>query len=509
MILIPILLPIVTGVLLLLFPVENERKRNILIETAVIVNSAVTFCVLLGRPSGTLYLFTLGTSLSIALHIDGLSMLFGGMVAFLWPFASLYAFEYMHHRGPASGETSREASVNSFMAFYTITYGVTLGVAFSANLVTLYLFYETLTMVTLPLVMHYMDKDARFATRKYLYYMIGGTAFAFIAMVFYTLLCTNLDFALGGNLDPAAIEQYGNVLLLIYLFGFFGFGVKAAVFPFHGWLPTASVAPTPVTALLHAVAVVKSGVFAIIRLTWYCFGPAVLRGTWAQAIALCFVMFTVVYGSTMGVRETHFKRRLAYSTVSNLSYILLGAMTLTPAGLAAGLAHMLAHAVMKISAFFCAGAVMHQTGRNYIYELDGLGRKMPVTFTAFTIAGLSLTGAPLLAGFVSKWQLITALLGSGDVLGLIGVLALLYSALMTGIYMLTVSVRAFFPEVLSSVKGRNPVPAQPEAADASDAQDPNWLMKLPLIVFSVILIAVGCHAQPLLDFVSAIANGVL
>ena len=489
MILIPILIPIAAGVLLLLFPIEDVRKRNIIIETVVILNTILVLLLLVNRPDGTLTMFSLGSSLTLTLRIDGMAMFFGGLVACLWPFASLYAFEYMRH----------EERVNGFMAFYTMTYGTTLGVAFSGNIVTMYLFYEMLTMVTLPLVMHTMTKEARVATRKYLYYMIGGTAFAFIAMVFYVLMSgASFEFMLGGNLDMSQVEAFGeNMMLLVYLMGFFGFGVKAAVFPFHGWLPTASVAPTPVTALLHAVAVVKSGVFAIIRLTYFCFGAEVLSGTWAQYIAAAFVMLTIVYGSTMGVKEVHFKRRLAYSTVANLSYILLGVVMMSPVGLAAGLAHMMVHAVMKISGFFCAGAVMHQTGKNYIYELDGLGRRMPVVFTAFLISGLSLTGIPLMGGFISKWQLAGALLGRGGTLGTLGVIVLLYSALMTGIYMLSVVVRAFFPQ-----RGY-------DAAAIAGYTDPNWQMKLPLIVFSVVTIFLGVHAQPLLTFVGNIASGVL
>ena len=488
MILVPILIPIIAGVLLMLHPVSDTKKRNLFIEIVVIANSILTLALLANRPAETLYLFSLGKALPLTLRIDGMAMLFGGLVACLWPFASLYAFEYMRH----------EERVNTFMGFYTITYGVTLGVAFSGNLVTMYLFYETLTMVTLPLVMHTMTKEARLATRKYLYYMIGGTAFAFIAIVFYALMCTDLEFALGGNLDLSLVSSYGeNLMLLVYVMGFFGFGVKAAVFPFHGWLPTASVAPTPVTALLHAVAVVKSGVFAIMRLTYFCFGADVLSGTWAQLVVVTFVMITIVYGSTMGVKETHFKRRLAYSTVSNLSYILLGVVMMSPVGLAAGLAHMLVHAVMKISGFFCAGAVMHQTGKNYIYELDGLGRRMPVVFTALFISGLSLTGIPLLGGFVSKWRLVNALLENGGTIGYIGVLVLLYSALMTGIYMLTIVVRGWFPQ-----KGY-------DKEAVAQYSDPNWEMKLPLIVFSIVTILLGCCAQPLLTFVGNIASGVL
>ena len=486
-ILIPILIPIITGTALKLFPIEDAKKRNILIEIIVIINSILTFILIINRPSEALYLFSLGKNLALAFKVDGMAMAFGGLVAALWPFASLYAFEYMRH----------EERVNTFMAFYTMTYGITLGVAFSANIVTMYLFYEALTMVTLPLVIHTMTKEARVATRKYLYYMIGGTAFAFIAIVFYTLMCSDLEFVLGGNLDLALAGQYGNLFLLIYVVGFFGFGVKAAVFPLHGWLPSASVAPTPVTALLHAVAVVKSGVFAIMRLTYFCFGAENIKGTWAQVIPAVFVMMTIVYGSTMGLKETHFKRRLAYSTISNLSYILLGVVMMSPAGLAAALVHMIVHAVMKISGFFCAGAVMHQTGKNYVYEFDGLGRQMPVVFTAFLISGLSLTGIPLTGGFVSKWQLASSLLGSGSIIGYIGIFVLLYSALLTGMYTLTVAGRAFFSE-----KGF-------DRSSVSMYKDPSWHMKLPLIVFSVIIVAIGCFAQPLINFAADIAAGIL
>lgn len=486
-ILVPILLPVLAGILLLIFPIENVRKRNVCIETVVIINTLLTLWLLTHRPAERLYLFSLGENLPLTLNIDGMAMFFGGLVACLWPLASLYAFEYMRH----------EERVNTFMAFYTITYGVTLGVAFSGNIITMYLFYETLTMVTLPLVMHTMTREARKATRKYLYYMIGGTAFAFIGIVFYSLFCNNIEFVLGGNLDLSHLGDHMNIVLLVYVLAFFGFGVKAAVFPFHGWLPSASVAPTPVTALLHAVAVVKSGVFAIMRVTYFCFGADLLKGTWAQFVVVIAAMVTIVYGSTMGVRETHFKRRLAYSTISNLSYILLGVTMMSPLGLVAGLSHMLVHAVMKISGFFCAGAVMHQTEKNYVYELDGLGFEMPVTFTALFISGLSLTGIPLFAGFVSKWNIVQALLERGNMIGYIGVIVLLYSALMTGIYMLTIIIRAWFPHV-----GYHKNQVEPFA-------DPNWLMKLPLVIFSAVTIIIGFYAQPMLDFIQKIATGAL
>ena len=482
----PILLPVLAGTAMLLRPFRHERARNRFVMASVLAATGLTLWLLLYGSRDTLTLFSLSERLPLTLRIDGLGTFFAALVSLLWPLATLYAFEYMRH----------EERPNTFLAFYTITYGVTLGVALAGNIFSMYLFYETLTMVTLPLVMHTMTPAAKKATRKYLYYMIGSTAFAFIAMVFYVLYCGDMEFTYGGTLDLGRIAHHDNVVYLIYLMGFFGFGVKAAIFPFHSWLPEASVAPTPVTALLHAVAVVKSGVFAIMRFTFYCVGPSVLAGSWAQTVALLFAMATIVYASTMGVREPHFKRRLAWSTVSNLSYILLGVMTLTPAGLLAGMAHMLFHAVMKIDGFFCVGAVTHQTGREFVYELDGLGRRLPRVFTAFTVAALSLTGIPLFAGFVSKFLLARNLLAMGGALGAAGVLVLLYSALMTAIYLFTAAVRAFFPE------------RDVDASALAGYTDPSWQMLLPLGVFSAATVLFGVWAGPVLAALERVASGL-
>ena len=485
----PILIPVVCGISVMVFPIKDKRIRNILLEAVVILNTVLTLFILTHAPEGTLSLFSLGARLRMTLRVDGLATFFAAIVACLWPLATLYAFEYMEH----------DEKTDVFFGFYTITYGVTLGVALSGNIVTMYLFYEALTMVTLPLVIHTMTKEAKRATRKYLYYMIGGTAFAFIGMVFYVLFCHDMEFRYGGCLNTIALSSHINVVYLVYLMAFFGFGVKAAIFPFHGWLPDASVAPTPVTALLHAVAVVKSGVFAIMRFTYFCFGAEVLRGSWAQKVALVFAMMTIVHASTMGVKETHFKRRMAYSTVSNLSYILLGVTMMTPLGLLAGMAHMLFHAIMKISGFFCVGAVMHRSHKEYVYELDGIGLHMPKTMTAFLISSCSIIGIPLFAGFVSKWKIAQALFAGGGTLGYIAVFVLLYSALMTAIYLLTVVVRGFFPDVDAMGK---------LAQTDKKASDPTWRMLLPLGIFSIAIVFIGLNANPILNLIMTVANGV-
>ena len=301
------------------------------------------------------------------------------------------------------------------------------------------------SLVTVPLVMHTLTREAILASRKYLYYSLGGAAFAFIGLIFIIIYGNTTDFILGGVLDPEKIGARTNVLLLIYVIAFMGFGVKAAISPFNSWLPDAGVAPTPVTALLHAVAVVKSGAFAIIRLTFYSFGTDFLRGTWAQDVVMAIVMFTIVYGCSRAIKETHIKRRLAYSTISNLSYILFGVTVMTPLGMVGALTHLIFHAVIKIAAFFCAGAIMHQTERQYVHELDGMGYKMPCVFGVFTVSALALMGVPGLAGFISKWNLASAAVESGNGLAFGGIACLLVSALLTAIYMFTIVVRAFFP----------------------------------------------------------------
>ena len=407
------------------------------------------------------------------------------MISFLWPLATLYSFEYM----------TKEKHEKTFFMFYTVTYGVTLGISLADNFLTMYCFYELLTLVTLPLVMHTLTREAILASRKYLYYSIGGAAFAFIGMIFLITYGESPNFILGGVMNAAALAERKNIFLLIYVFSFFGFGVKAAICPLNSWLPQAGVAPTPVTALLHAVAVVKSGAFAIMRLTFYCFGVDFLRGTWAQYLLMGVVMFTIIYGCSMAVKETHLKRRLAYSTISNLSYILFGVVLMTPLGLVGALSHMVFHAVMKICSFFCAGAVMHQSERHYIHQLDGFARKMPKVFAIFTMSALALMGVPGLCGFISKWNLVSAAIESQNPMAYFGIGALLISALLTAIYMLTIVIRAYFP-------------AKDFDYDTiADVKDPNWMMLLPLAVFAVMIVGFGLCSAPVTELLTAVAAG--
>lgn len=480
-----VLLPFMWGIMIPMLRYKKRSHMMIFIEAIVLLNTALVWMLLWRRPEGAFTLLKFTGDLSVTFRLDGMACVFAGLVSALWPLATLYSFEYMKH----------EEHEKVFFMFYTMTYGVTLGIAMSGNILTMYFFYELLTLVTTPLVLHTLTREAVLASRTYLYYSLGGAAFAFIGMIFVVVYGDSIDFIYGGVLHAGSYPGGDQLLLLIYVLAFMGFGVKAAICPFNSWLPKAGVAPTPVTALLHAVAVVKSGAFAIIRLTYYTFGVEFLRGTWAQYFVMAVTMFTIVYGCSMALKERHLKRRLAYSTISNLSYILFGVTVMTPLGLVGALAHLTAHAIMKICSFFCAGAVICKTGKSYVYELDGLGRRMPKVFGIFTVSALALMGVPGLAGFISKFYLASAAVESGNTLAYFGVGAILVSAILTAIYMLTIVVRAFF-----SKDGY-------VFYTAGDVRDPGWMMLLPLALFGVAMLAYGVYSKPLIDLFSKIAYG--
>ena len=479
-----VLLPIIGGVLIPVLPFKNRKQMMLYIETLVVLNSALVIAMLLNKPEETFVLFRFTGNLSVSFHLDGLGSLFAGLAAVLWPFAILYSFEYM----------KKEEREKTFFMFYVITFGVTLGVAMAENVLTLYFFFEMMSLITLPLIMHTQTREAVLASRTYLYFMIGGAAFAFIGMIFILSYGSTGAFIPGGVLDFGKIGNYRNLALFMYVMAFFGFGMKTAVFPFSAWLPKAGVAPTPVTALLHAVAVVNTGAFAVMRITYYSFGAGFVRGTWAQNVVMAFVIFTIIYGSARALKETHLKRRLAWSTVSNLSYILFGVTLMSASGFAGAMLHMLFHSFMKICSFFGAGAVMHQSGKSYIFELDGMGKKMPKVFIIFTVAGLALMGVPGFAGFISKWNLMSAAVDNENPLAVWGVVALLVSALFTAMYMLTISVRAFFP-------GKNF-----DDSKIKNLTDPNWMMILPLIFFVTVVIIFGIYSGPFVEAIRQVAS---
>lgn len=483
----PILLPIICGTLVYRVRMRKRRTREIFVLTSVLATSLLMVALIVMRPAAPLILASLPRGMVLSLRLDGLGTVFAAMAAVLWPIATVYAFEYMKHEG-------REVR---FFCFYTISFGVTLGIALAANLLTMYLFYELLTLATLPLVMHKRDEKAIAAGKKYIIYSIGGASVCFISMVFIYHFAGEANFVMGGILSNVKMDaSVKNAFLLVFLTSFLGFSVKAAMFPFHGWLPSASVAPTTVTALLHAVAVVKAGAFATMRSTYYIFGADFVRGTWAQEVALFMTSFTIFFGSVMALRENHLKRRLAYSTVSNLSYILFAVALATPLGLSAALIQMTAHAFLKITLFYCAGAVIYKTHYEYVSQLIGLGKRMPIVMGCFSFASLGLMGLPTLPGFQSKIALLTAALDAGGRMAWLGLAALLTSSLLTALYLMSIVVPAYFPR-----KG-----FRMEPIDGTD--DPNYLITGPLLMLCALTLLLGVFPARITGYLSGVATGL-
>lgn len=484
-----VVLPVLAGLVLLAWNPKRAEVRNrcvlaVCLATSLLAGAAMVLSWRMGPEALAVTLIAFEENFTISLRLDGASRFFGAIIAVLWPVTALYSFEYMKHEG----------NENRFFSFFTMSYGVVLGVAFAEDFLSLYLFYELLTLCTLPMVMHAMDHKARYAGKKYLIYSLSGAALAFIGIVFLLNYGTTLDFTYGGVLDPVKTAGNEKVLYEVFVAAFFGFGVKAALFPLHGWLPDASVAPTPVSALLHAVAVVKSGVFAIMRLIYFGFGADFLRGTRAQHVVMAAAIVTIVYGSAKALRSVHLKRRLAYSTVSNLSYILFGLTLMTPAGLVGGLTHMLYHAVTKMTLFFCAGAILYKTGREYVYDLEGYGRQMPVTCAVFSVAALALVGVPPLGGFAGKWCIASAAVATRDPLAYLGIAALVLSTLFTTLYMMTVVVRFYFP-----------VKVDQEAL--SLVEDPNRSMTGPMLALMVGGVALALCSNHLITLLRITVGG--
>lgn len=480
-----ILLPFCAGVLLFALKLKTYKAVCVYTGAVTLATSLLSWAMILFGREESFPIFRFANGLLFTLNFDSLGRFFAGIIATLWPLTVLYAFDYMKN----------EPRQKTFFAFFTMAYGVTLGISMAGDLFTMYCFYELLTLTTAPLVIHYFDRRSVRATRTYFVFSLGGAAFGFASMIFLVSNGADGNFTFGGLLGA---YPYGKpfVTEIFYFLGFLGFGVKAAIFPLHHWLPKASVAPTPVTALLHAVAVVKSGVFAVMRLTYFSYGTDLLRDTWVKPAAMLIAIFTLFYGAARAVKEPHWKRRLAYSTVANLSYILFGVMMMTPEGFSAGLLHMAFHAEIKILAFFCAGAVLQYTGREYVYELDGLAKKMKITFACFLVSALALVGIPPFSGFVSKWSLLTAAAQSGDVLAYIGAGVLLLAALLTAIYMFTSLRRAYFPDKES------------DFASLEGIREASPLMTVPILILALAILLTGVFASPIAAATGAIAAGM-
>jgi multicomponent Na+:H+ antiporter subunit D len=426
-----LLLPLVTAAGVVYWGREPDRR-----ETVTVASGAVLFVLVAAlaltvdwADAPRLVLAEPIDGLALALSPEPLGLMFALLASFLWPVTSVYAIGYMraHH----------EESQTRFYAAFAVSISAAMGVALAANMLTLFVFYEVLTVSTYPLVTHAGTDSARRAGRVYLGLLMGTSiVFLLLAMVWTWWLTGTLEFTPGGVFGEESAFVL-DLLLVLYVIG----TAKAALMPFHRWLPAAMVAPTPVSALLHAVAVVKAGVFTILKVVVYLFGidtvAELAAADWLAALAA----LTILLGSLVAMTKDNLKARLAYSTISQLSYIILGAMLGVAAGVVGGGMHVVMHAFGKITLFFCAGAILVAAHKTRVSELDGLGRTMPLTMLAFLVGALSIVGLPPFGGTWSKWWLVQGTLDTG--LWMLTAV-LLISSLLNVAYLVSIPMRGFF-----------------------------------------------------------------
>ena len=408
--------------------------------------------------------FGLIPGIDFAFRVDALGLIFATTSSCLWILVSIYSIGYMR--------TLKEHAQTRFYFCFAVALAGAIGIAFAANLVTLFIFYEILTISTYPLVAHNESPQARHGGHKYLAYLLTGGVFLLLGILMTYLLVGTTDFTPNGILGPALGSTSRLTLQLIFLFFLLGF-VKAAWMPFHAWLPAAMVAPTPVSALLHAVAVVKAGVFGIIRTVYYLYGTDLMQELGLGLALACIASFTIIIANLYAIGQDNLKRLLAYSTINQLSFIILGAAILSPKAALGAMIHIAYHGFMKITLFLCAGAIMVVTGIKQISQMAGIGRVMPITMTAFTVAAFGMCSIPPVAGFISKWYFCLGSIQAGQI-------AFLFVALTASILDLVY----FFPIV------RTAFFSKPKGAKGKETGQPLYLfMVIPLAltgVFSIL-----------------------
>ena len=459
----PVLLPMLGGIPVFFLDKRPSRRMYVVALLAVELFLLLT----LNWSADPVRLLTLSPNVSIALGPDALGRLFALLVAGLWLVVALFADQYMTH----------EEHPARFFAFYVISLGALIGICLSANLVTLYMFYEMMTLLTVPLVIHSGTKKAVDAGIKYMGFSVCGAGLGLLGLFFLQGRWSTDLFTPGGVLDPALTAGHEGALLAAFFLMMIGFGAKAGLFPLFAWLPTAHpVAPSPASAVLSGL-ITKMGVLAILRVIYFQFGKDFVSGSWAQKVTLGLAIFTVFMGSMLAYQEKTLKKRLAYSTVSQVSYVLFGLLALTPEAFSGALFQIVFHAVAKNGLFLAAGAIIYYTHVTQVTQLRGVGKKLPCAMWGFTLCALSLIGIPPTAGFVSKWYLAQGGLEAG-VLGLIGVAVLMVSALLTAGYLLPIVTQAFFPGDDYDYESLN----KPQSS---------WLMKAPLLLLGAGVVVLG------------------
>ncbi len=487
MALISIFFPIVWGIGILIKPEFKSRKNLVLgVGTGLIVTSVLSLAVIFGGEM-QLQLFSFGEKMNIYFQIDDLGRIFALIVNVVWVLAGFYAFEYMKH----------EKEEKRYFGFYTIVFGILLALNYSGSMLTYYLFYEMMTLLTVPMILHSKTKEAIMGGMKYLFYSLFGAYMVLFGIYFLNKYATTLNFNADGVLDMSMASDNQGILLVVAFSMILGFGVKAGMFPLHAWLPTAHpVAPAPASAVMSGI-IVKMGVLGMIRVVYYMFGAEFLRGTWVQTTWLVLTLVTVFMGSMLAYREKVIKKRLAFSTVSQVSYILFGLALLQPEAFTGSILHVVFHAVIKATLFLCAGAIIYKTGKTNVDELRGIGKEMPITIWCYTFASLALIGIPPASGFISKWYLALGSLESGiRVFAWLGPVVLLISALLTAGYLLPITIQGFLPGADYDYKKLR-------------KREPVKMMVVPLVILAALAVLLGVFPNPLTNYISDIVNTVL
>jgi multicomponent Na+:H+ antiporter subunit D len=427
-------------------------------------------------------IFDILPGLSVTLRADGFSMIFAIVASSLWMIAVFYSLGYMRaHDEPCQ---------TRFNTCFALAIFGAIGVALSDNLFTLYLFYEIVSVCTYPLVAHHQDEEGYAGARKYIIYLTTtAKMFLLPALILIYVLVGNLDFPhnIFDGMFPADTESW--VIVMLYIFCILGFA-KNGIMPLHHWLPGAMVAPTPVSALLHAVAVVKVGVFCTTRTMLYVFGVDTMNMLNLGIPTAYFVGFTIIMASVIALSKDNLKARLAYSTVSQLSYIILGVALLTPHAIQGGIIHIVNHGFSKITLFFCAGAIFIATHKKLISEMSGLGRSMPFTFGAFAVASLSMIGAPPVAGFVTKWYLLVGSMEAHQ----IGILLILITSTVLNVgYFAPVTYKAFFGK-------------RPEGEPETGIKEAPLTMLIPILIAVTVSVIIGIYPNFMMQFVTMVTG---
>lgn len=484
---VPVFLPVLLGIL---FPykkwLKTRTQRIAYVGASLVACGVLSLVVVLFTVQDASYtIWSMTDALTIYFRIDGISKVFAILTTFVWVIVGFYAFGYMKH----------EEKEETFYRYYLIVYGVLLGLDFSGNLISMYLFYEMMTLSSLPLVLHSRTKEAVMAGLKYLFYSIAGAFLSLLAIFFFYQYGTTMEFSAGGVLDMAKVAGHEPVLLVVVFLSIIGFGCKAGIFPLHAWLPTAHpVAPSPASAVLSGI-ITKAGVLAIIRVVFFTVGADFIRGTWVQYAWIGLSLFTVFMGSMLAYLEPLLKKRLAYSSVSQVSYVLFGLSVLHPVGVLGALLHVVFHSLIKNTLFLTAGSIIEQTGCKRVDELTGIGKKMPGTIWCFTLAGLALVGVPPLSGFVSKWYLASGALSANiGFLGWLGPVILLVSALLTAGYLFPVTMKGFLPGHQEVLFERCEAPK---------------IMLIPTALLTAAAVLFGVFAHPLTEVLEKLVAGFM